>query len=185
MSLVFWCCCWSQATKISCPLIAVALPPSPKLRLVGLSSCDPRAASHPHARPSCSRWPSPPRSASPSLTAAPFWGSRSWIPLPRNDGHGGGSPPPASFAGPGAVSAVRCAYPPLLLAVHLYPDSMTPAPTPTDFSAPKFTNFCFFCRADGMARCWPQLLLIPCSTSLPLWPAGKVLSKRGMQVRRQ
>jgi len=108
------------------------------------------------------------RSAWMTRRPAPPWnarGSRSWIPLPRNDSHGGGPPPPASSVGAGAVPAVRCAYPPLLLAVHLYPDSMTPAPTPTDFSAPKFTNFRFFCRADGMARCWrepPRRKLVTC-----------------------
>ena len=64
-------------------------------------------------------------------------GSRSWIPLPRDDGHGGEPPPPPSPAGAGAVPEVPCAYPPLLLAVHLYPDSTLPGPTLPDFSAPQ------------------------------------------------
>lgn len=57
------------------------------------------------------------------------------VPLPsaavtllagRDVGHGGGPPPPPS-AGARAVPAVPCAYPPLLLAVHLYPDPTPPA----------------------------------------------------------
>jgi len=45
-----------------------------------------------------------------------------------------------------------------LLSPSRYLSTLTPRrrPTPTDFSAPKFTNFRFFCRADGMARCWRE-----------------------------
>jgi len=45
-------------------------------------------------------------------------------------GHGGGPPPPPSSAGAGAMPAVPCAYPPLPVAVPLYPD---PTPPPNSY----------------------------------------------------
>jgi len=56
---------------------------------------------------------------------------------------------------------VQCPYPPLLLTVHLFPNHTPPGPTPTDFSVPKFTNFCFtnhFCRASAPEACDLPLL---------------------------